>query len=50
MFSKMLENIQNVKNGSIKVTKIVRERLVILEEENPKVNAIVEYYPQKLLE
>jgi len=50
MFSKMLNNIQNVKSGSIKVIQIIQERLAILEEQNPKVNAIVEYYPQLLLE
>ncbi len=45
----MLSNIRSVLRGDVTVEAIAKERLAILEKENPRVNAVVECHPDLLL-
>ena len=45
----MLANIRAVSRGEKTVEAIARERLNLLEQENPRVNAVVECHPELLL-
>ena len=49
MVSDMIHNIGMVARGETTVTELAQKRLELLKKENPAVNAVVEYHPEKLL-
>ncbi len=49
MDTQMLRHIARIAGGDLTVEAVARERLALLEQENPRVNAVVEYHPDECI-